>query len=223
MAANAKVIDLRRLLAERAPKARFGLPAPRPAGVVPTGAPGLDAALEGGLPVGATAELVGDGAGSGSAQALHALLRQAAADGRFAALVDGADSFDADAAEELVLARLLWVRCRHAAEALQAADLLLRDRNFPLVALDLKLNPAAELRRIGAPAWRRLARLQEQHRTTLLVITPQPMVSGAAVRIWATARLQLDALDDPPEALAAQLTFTIERRAGAAGARAAGS
>jgi RecA/RadA recombinase len=216
--ANAKLIDLRKLLAERAPHARFGLPTARPAAVTPTGAAELDEALDGGLPAGATVELVADGPGSGSAQILHALLARAAADGRFAALVDGSDSFDVDAAEDAVLARLLWVRCRSAGEALQAVDLILRDRNFPIVALDLKLNPPSELRKISSSAWRRLARLQENHRTTLLVITPQPLVSGPAVRIRADARLNLGALDEPPAALAARLRFRVERRAGSAGA-----
>ena len=43
-----------------------------------------------------------------------------------------------------VLSRLLWVRCRGAAEAMKAADLILRDGNLPLVLLDLAGNPPAQ-------------------------------------------------------------------------------
>lgn len=60
---------------------------------------------------GSITELVGEGNGSGSAQVLHAVLHAVAQSGRFTALVDGADSFDVDAAMPEVLARMLWVRC----------------------------------------------------------------------------------------------------------------
>jgi multidrug efflux pump subunit AcrA (membrane-fusion protein) len=76
-------------------------------------------------------------------------------------------SVNADAAEAADLSRLLWVRCRQASEALQAADILLRDRNFPLVVLDLKLNPSTQLRRIPGTVWHRFGRLLEQQRTAL--------------------------------------------------------
>lgn len=188
--------QLRQLLAERLPRVRTGF-AVRPApATVSTGVRALDLALGGGLLLGETTELVGEGWGSGSAQVIHAVLRRAAADGRFVALVDGADSLDVDALEPAELARLLWVRCRTAAEALAATDVLLRDRNFPLVVLDLKLNSATEWRRISGSVWHRFNRLREQHRTTLLVVTPQPSVGGAVrrVRVWAQAPAIADRL-----------------------------
>src|SRR5262252_4265449 len=122
--ATNNIVDLRRMLAERFPSARL-----RPAvntEVEPTGVTALDSLLGGGLPKGEVTELLASGAGSGSAQVLHALLRHTAEAGRFLALVDGADSFDVDAAEAFALERLLWVRCRRADEAMKAADLLLR-------------------------------------------------------------------------------------------------
>jgi RecA/RadA recombinase len=212
MQATSKIIELRRFLAERLPHTRFGLaPIAPPADVLATGVASLDRTLGGGLAKGAFTELVGAGDGSGSAQVLHALLRQVAADGQFMALVDGTDSFDVDAVEPEVLAHLLWVRCAKADEAMKAADLLLRDRNFPLVVLDLKLNPAAELRRIQGTTWYRFARLLEQNGTTVLAITPHPLVSGVAARVRVEAGLGLDALAQSPSALVHALDFTLLR------------
>jgi len=170
------------------------------------------------LPQGAFTELVAPGEGSGSAQFIHSLLRHTASAGRFLTLVDGADSLDIDALEPEALAHLLWVRCRSTAEALQTTDLLLRDRNIALVVLDLKLNPAHELRRIPGTLWYRLSRLMEQHGGTVLVVTPQPLVSGAAARIVSRTRLDHRDLERRPDTL--DLRFeTEQRRVREAGAR----
>lgn len=212
MQTSGKIIQLRQFLSERLPKARFGFaPAPAATEVWPTGVAALDRTLGGGLAKGAFTELVGMGEGSGSAQVLHALLRQVAADGRFLALVDGKDSFDVDAVEPEVLSHLLLVRCTKADEALKAADLLLRDRNFPLVVLDLKLNAASELRRIQGTTWFRFGRLLEQNGTTVLAITPHPLVSGVAARVQVEARLGLSDLDRRPTEVIQGLSFTLLR------------
>lgn len=209
-AAVPKLVDLRRLLAERFPGAH-ARPAPGPASSAmavpqgwPTGVPALDSLLGGGLPRGELTELVGVGPGSGSAQVLHAVLARATSDGRFLALVDGADSFDVDAAEPDQLARLLWVRCRNAGEALQATDLILRDRNLPLVVLDLKLNPVRELQRIASSVWHRLGRIAEHNGTTLLVVTPFPLVGAVSLRVEVRAALG-------PGALAASAAERLDR------------
>ena len=207
--------QVRQLLAERLPRSRTGFAVRAPAAVVPTGVRRLDLALGGGLPQGEITELVGAGAGAGSAQVIHAVLRRAAADGRLVALIDGADSLDVDALEVGELARLLWVRCRTVGEALAAADLLLRDRNFPLLILDLQLNPAAEWRRVSGAVWPRFDRLREQNRTTLLVVTPRPTVGGAARRVQVASGRSAplgvgDAQRSPGEVLA-DLEFTVLR------------
>lgn len=208
---DAKIIELRQWLAERLPRARLGAaPARTAPDTLPTGLGPVDDALGGGLPKGAFTELVAPGEGSGSAQFIHALLRHTAAAGRFLTLVDGADSLDVDALEPEALAHLLWIRCRSTAEALQTTDLLLRDRNIALVVLDLKLNPAHELRRVQGTVWYRLGRLMEQQGGTVLVVTPQPLVSGAAARIVSRTRLDHRDLERRPDAL--DLRFETERR-----------
>jgi hypothetical protein len=220
MRTTANIVELRRLLAERHPPASMPAPGPglrrgpapdRP--VVPTGMAALDALLHGGWPRGRLSELVGDGPGSGSAQVIHALLHRLAADGQFLALIDGMDSFDVDAVEPAVLARLLWVRCAKADEALQAADILLRDRNFPVAVLDLKLNPATQLRKISTSVWHRFRRLQEQNGTTLLVVTPTQLVGGAHCRVRAENKLGLSSLAHSPAVHRSALRFELLRAA----------
>jgi hypothetical protein len=74
---QAKVIELRRLLAERFPPSRPGNGAVRP-DVAATGLDGLDDLLGGGLPRGEFTELIAEGHGTGSGQVLHGWLQHVA-------------------------------------------------------------------------------------------------------------------------------------------------
>ena len=213
MPASGNIVELRRVLADRFPHARLALERRKPGAARATGVPALDELLGGGLPQGELTELVGAGPGSGSAQVIHAVLQRTASDGQFLALVDGVDGFDVDTVEPGILARLLWVRCAQAEEALKATDLLLRDRNFPIVVLDLKLNPLVELRRISSSIWFRFRRLLEQNQTTFLVVTPHSLVSGAACRVRVESRLGLGALEQSPSEVLNQLQFDLLRSA----------
>ena len=106
---------------------------------------------------------------------------------------------------------LLWVRCRTAAEALQAADLLLRDGNFPLVILDLALNPVRELQKTPASNWYRLQRLVEPAPTAFLVFTPRSMISSAQWKLSLENRWTLPQLDWPAVDLQAALKVRLQR------------
>ena len=80
-------------------------------------------------------------------------------------------------------------------EAVKAADLLLRDGNFPLVVLDLVLNASEELRKIPQTTWYRLQRLVEAVPTAFLVLTRQSMISSAQLKlslenVWRLADLE---------------------------------
>ena len=99
------------------------------------------------------------------------------------ALIDGRDSFDPQPLGNACLRHLLWVRCNKAFEAIKAADLLLRDGNFPLVIVDLVLNPPEELRKIPQTSWYRLQRLVEPTSVACLVLTRQSMVGSAQLKI----------------------------------------
>ncbi|PYJ79754.1 MAG: hypothetical protein DME69_03510 [Verrucomicrobia bacterium] len=147
------VLDLRKLLTERFPHA----PAAAATQLV-TGLAFLDEAIGGGLPKGAITELISPEVSAGSASLIHALLETAQRDCYFLALIDGRDSFDPQPLGNACLGHLLWMRCTKALEAIKAADLLLRDGNFPLVIVDLVLNPREELRKIPQTNWYRLQR-----------------------------------------------------------------
>src|ERR1700681_2562653 len=128
------IVDLRNLLADRFPQ-----PFTPSTTRLATGLPAIDGAIGGGLPKSAITELSSSQVSAGSALLLHTLLQNAQRDGYFLALVDGRNSFDPQPLGNRRLRNLLWVRCTKALDAVKAADLILRDGNFPLVVLDLVL------------------------------------------------------------------------------------
>src|SRR5712691_574342 len=204
MAASGKLIDLRKLLAERFPH----VPLP-PATHLGTGLVFLDQAMGGGLPKSAITELISPQTSAGSASLIHALLDAAQRDGHFIALIDGRDSFDPQSFDNECLRHLLWVRCQKAFETIKAADLLLRDGNFPLVIVDLVLNAPEELRKIPQTSWYRLQRLVEASATACLVMTRQSMVSSAQLKIVLENLWTLQALEE--ENAVSRLRFRMQR------------
>jgi hypothetical protein len=209
--AGSNIVQLRQLLAQKFPRLRQALGVLNNLETVSTGVATLDQLLGGGFPRGAVTELVARGHGSGSAEVIHAWLRRLGAHRQYLALVDGLGSFDPAPVEPAVLSRLLWVRCRQATEALKAADLLLRDRNFSFLAVDLKLNPLRELKKISSSIWFRFARLIEQNRTTVLVITPQALVSVANCRVQIESALGMESLWQPGSEVLRRLRCRLVR------------
>src|SRR5205823_5140567 len=204
MAPPAVIIDLRKALSERFP-ARSA-PA---ASVLTTGLRFLDRASGGGLPKSAITELITPRPSAGSASLVHALLRSAQRDQHFVALIDGSDSFDPGSSNNSALRYLLWVRCRKAFDAVKAADLLLRDGNFPLVIVDLVLNSLEELRKIPQTSWYRLQRLVEAAPTACLIINQQSLVSSAQLKIVLENSWTLENLEN--ENAISNLRFRIQR------------
>src|SRR5437868_11945416 len=204
MASSSKIIDLRKLLAERFPHA----PATAATCLV-TGLPFLDQSIAGGLPRGAITELISPRTSAGSASLIHALIDGAYRDTYFLALIDGRDSFDPCGLNTASLRHLLWVRCSKASEAIKAADLLLRDGNFPLVIVDCVLNSPEELRKIPQTSWYRLQRLVELAPTACLVLTRYAMVASAQLKLVLENSWNLDSLED--ESAMAELRFRVQR------------
>jgi len=190
MASSSKIIDLRKLLAERFPHA----PATAATCLV-TGLPFLHQSIAGGLPRGAITELISPRTSAGSASLIHALIDGAYRDTYFLALIDGRDSFDPCGLNTASLRHLLWVRCSKASEAIKAADLLLRDGNFPLVIVDCVLNSPEELRKIPQTNWYRLQRLVELAPTACLVLTRYEMVGSAQLKLVLESSWNLDNLE----------------------------
>lgn len=207
------IIQLRQALAERFPQVRTWTEtaAARSRDYWATGVAALDGLLLGGLPRGAVTEIISPRASGGSATLLRALLRQARHSRQPVALIDGADSFDPAGLPSAVLSRLLWVRCGNAEEALKAADIVLRDRNLPVVALDLKMNPEAQLRRTSATAWYRLQRLAQAAGTVLAVVTPVAFVPCADARVALERDLTLADVGREEREMVARLKFNLTR------------
>src|SRR5437868_2900890 len=190
MAMSGKILDLRNLLAIRFPQAPL-LVGTR----LVTGLASFDQLIGGGLPKGAITELISPRGSAGSASLVHAFIHGAYRDKYFVALIDGRDSFDPCALANSILRRLLWVRCTKALEAVKAADLLLRDGNFPLVVVDLILNSPEELRKILQTTWYRLQRLAESLPTACLVLTRYEMVISEQLKLVLEYSWNLETLE----------------------------
>jgi hypothetical protein len=203
MAPSGKILDLRKLLAERFPHAPVSA-----ATRLVTGLSCLDEAIGGGLPKGAITELIPPQISAGSASLIQALLQAAHRDHYFLALIDGRDSFDPPLGN-VRLRNLLWIRCTKAFEAVKAADLLLRDGNFQLVIIDLVLNPAEELRKIPQTTWYRLQRLVESAPTACLVLARRSMVSSAQLKIVLENSWCLETFEQ--EAAISRLRIRVQR------------
>lgn len=199
--------ELRRTLRERFPEAHAGLStAVAPAFL--TGVPLLDQ-----LPVrrGTVNEVV-DGGSAGSGLLLHALLESCQARGCPVGLIDVADAFDPQSHGSDLCRRLLWVRCAGVVPALKAADLLLRDGNFPLLVMDMVLAERREVVRVPAHCWSRLQLLAQRSGAVLLAMSASPLISCAVLRL----RVSLDSglLDAPRRELVARLAVEVVRQRG---------
>jgi hypothetical protein len=209
MAGSSKIVDLRHLLAERFPQ----LPVTG-RNQLATGIADIDQQIGGGLQKGAITELTSEHASAGTASLITALICAAYRNRSFIALIDGRDSFDPSATGPFgnqVLRYLLWIRCHDTREALKAADLLLRDGNFPLVVLDVVLNPIDELRKIPQTSWFRLQRLVEPTSTAFLVMIRQSMISSAQVKLVLENSWSLDDLDRPAQESLLKLQLRVRR------------
>ncbi len=205
--APATLAALRSLLA-----ARFPEKIRRPAGGAATGIAAVDEVLGGGLAAGRLTECVAAGPSRGGQLLLAGLLAATRAARQRLALVDGADGFAPEAVPADHLRHLVWVRCRGAAEALAAGDLLVRDGNYAVIALDLRGLPARTLRRQPAAAWYRLQRAAEGG-AAVLVLTPYPLVPAVPWRLRLRSPLTLEQARQPRAALAAGLAVEVERSA----------
>ncbi len=203
---SSNVAALRQLLAERFPSA------PRTsASVLATGLGAVDDVC-GGLPRGALTEIVCAAPSCGGQLVLGQLLRSSREQRLRVALIDGNDEFDPQSWPAEYLAHVVWVRCKAADEAMQAADLFARDANLGLVALDLRHTGERQLRRIPAPLWYRLQRAAEQSNLALFVETPRPLVPSAQLRFSLEQSQTLAEFATPRAELTAHLELHVQRQ-----------
>jgi hypothetical protein len=200
---TAKIIELRQILAQS-----FPAQPPAPADFVATGLPRFDHTLGGGLPRGAITQFVAPPPSSGSTLVLHEILHALHQQAHLVAFVDGANCFEPLSTTN----HFLWVRCRRAAEAVKATDLLLRDGNIPVTILDLKQNRDAELRKIPGQTWYRWQRLTEEMQTALFLLTRHPMAPSAGLTLHVASTLVMEDLAAFSSDLMASLPFRVHRR-----------
>lgn len=199
---------LRQLLTDRFP------PAIRSAGAaLATGIPAVDE-VAGGLPRPGLTELVCSAPSCGSQLFLGQVLQATRALALRVALIDQGDAFDPAGWPDGALDHLVWVRVRHATEAMAAADLLARDANLALVALDLRHATPAELRKIPSTHWYRLQRAIGPATLACLVLTPQALVPSAQLRLELTSSHPLTTRNNPrPQLTAALAPVFVKQRA----------
>jgi hypothetical protein len=183
MPASPKIIELRKVLAERFPNDPV-LPSPS----LPTGWSPLDSILGGGLPRGGITQLVIPNLSSGGMLVLHEIIQSLHQTSRHAVLIDGKDCFDPPVHQPL----LLWIRCVNAFQALKATDLILRDGNLPFAILDLKQNPEIELRKIPGTTWYRFQRILEESKNSLFIMTRHPIVACSIYNITMTNQININ-------------------------------
>jgi hypothetical protein len=198
---------LRALVAEKFPQSPR-----RQEGRLPIGCKAFD--QKGGFLRGAVTEVCGSIAGG--VLLLAAVVNTAMRDGFFVGLIDAANSFEPSDWNDEHLSRILWVMSGAAGPAIKAADILLRDGNLPVVILDLQMLPMSQLQCIPASTWHRFQRVIEPTATVLTVMTPQPVVEGAAARMAIRTDLTLDAMHLPRPALWEHLDVQIFERGTAA-------
>lgn len=203
------IVAFRDFLKARFPEAHADLPvcdAPAMA------APRVSCVDSLGLRKGAITEVVAPVASCGGGLLIAALLERENACREFTALVDGSDAFDPWSLTAAALEKVLWVRCRESAQAIRAADLLLRDGNIPLVVLDLQSQPARAVQGLPSSVWHRLRMLAEKSGACLCAFTPVRTVGCAQTRVVLQHRWHLMDQYQVRSALLSALPVRMDRQ-----------
>ena len=147
--------------------------------MVRTGIQAVDAQT-GGIPKGALTQLCAPGkSSSGKTTLLLSTMAQLTNQGEFCAAVDADGCFDpvsADAAG-VDLSHILWVRCRDKRglrsleQAFKAADILVQNGGFGLIAVDLGNIDEKLIKKVPLTTWFRFSRVVEKMPTALVVVT----------------------------------------------------
>jgi hypothetical protein len=142
----------------------------------------------GGIPKGALTQLCAPaGVTSGRTTLLLSLLGQVTGKEQFCALVDTSDSFDPESADEMgvCLPLLLWVRCiergmKAVEQSFKAADILIQNGGFGVIAVDLGNVDERLIRKIPLTTWFRFARVMEKLPTALVIMLPYSAAQSCA-------------------------------------------
>jgi hypothetical protein len=160
--------------------------------VFPSGIAALDGQIRG-IPQGALTQIYGpQSISSGKTALLVSLMAQVTRREQFCALVDAGDCFDPASAETagVDLARVLWVRCaakhrlkpqlKPLEQAFKAADIIVQNGGFGLMAVDLGNVEEKLVRKVPLTTWFRFARVMEKMPAALVFVLPCPAAQSCA-------------------------------------------
>jgi recombination protein RecA len=156
--------------------------------VFPTGIATLDQQIRG-IPQGMLTQIhATQDMSSGKTTLLISLMAQLTRRDQFCALVDASDCFDPKSAETagVNLSRVLWVRCgekqrlKPLEQAFKAADILVQNGGFGLIAVDLGNIEEKLVRKVPLLTWFRFARVVEKMPTALVFLTTFPAAQSCA-------------------------------------------
>jgi len=156
--------------------------------VFPIGIAALDRQI-GGIPQSALTQIcAAREMSSGKTSLLVSLMAEITRREQLCALVDAGDCFDPASAEPagVNLARLLWVRCTARGklppleQAFKAADILVQNGGFALIAVDLGNVEERLVRKVPLTTWFRFARVIEKMPAALVFLTPCPAAQSCA-------------------------------------------
>ena len=142
-----------------------------------------------GIPLGALTQIHAPlSLSSGKTALLVSLMAQLTRREQFCALVDAGDCFDPESAEAagVNLARVLWVRCsmkqrlKPLEQAFKAADILLQNGGFGLIAVDIGNVEEKLVRKIPLTTWFRFARVVERMPAALVFLMTYPAAQSCA-------------------------------------------
>lgn len=153
----------------------------------PTGISAIDSEAAG-IPKGALTQICSSaGVTSGRTTLLLSLLAQVTGREQFCAVVDASDCFDPESAETMgvCLSRLLWVRCsgsgtKSVEQAFKAADILIQNGGFGVIAIDMGNVDERLIRKIPLTTWFRFARVMEAQPTALVIMLPYSAAQSCA-------------------------------------------
>jgi hypothetical protein len=167
-------------------------------------------------------ELVSAAPSSGGELVFAALLAATRAARLRIALIDAADGFAPRNHRADLLRHLVWVRPRSLPEALECADVLVRDGNYAVTVFDTRGIPARVLRRQPAGAWHRLRLSAELNPGAVLVQSAAGFVPAVPWRLVLRTPARLDDLRRTLAERMEVLAVEVERGHAAAGEELAG-
>lgn len=148
----------------------------------------IDRQLNGIPQNGLTQLCIPEGISSGKSTMLLSLMAQFTRREYSCALIDASDCFDPASAEAagMDLSHVLWVRCgakhrlKPLEQAFKAADILVQNGGFGLIAVDLSNIEERLIRKIPLTTWFRFARVVEKMPTALVFLTTFPAAGSCA-------------------------------------------